>query len=777
MATLVLAAGGAAAGGAIGGTVLGVSAATIGGFVGATVGGAIDRSLFAPSATMQGPRLDDLRIQTSSYGSLIAQLHGPENRVSGNVIWTSGLKEEEVRETQSGGKGGGGSTTTVTYLYSMSVAVGIGEGPIGAVGRIWADGKLLADFREDIDTMAAAGFAWPYVSGSDARFRQITIYNGNETQQPNSLIEAAEGVGQVPAHRGLAYAVIEELQLADFGNRLPNLTFEVVAERSVTVGQVISRLATRSGLAEHNAKAVTANLRGLAIRNMTTARSVIEPLARVYRFDASEGFGEIRFIPLDRLPIAKVPRGRLAAHEGGGDKPPDRSITMANAFELPRAVELTYADPARDYQSNTQRSRRIAAAGTAVTTVETPVVLDAGQAKEAVEAIHRRAWHGRQRFEIALPGLYAELTAGDGIVVEDETGREFTLRAARVTNSRALVLQVEGVSGVLDAGLARSGAAPAVDETVIPGPAQVFAEFMDLPPLRDVDDTSGVYLAAGSQASAWRGVVAYISTDGGTNYSAFHTIPGNAIMGTAVTALAAAATETWDRVGTVRVSLADAGFGLETVTDMQVLGGANAALLGDEIVQFTTAVQVDASTWDLSGLLRGRRGTESAVGGHAAGERFVLLTGGAIERKSVDLSEVGQQRHYKFVPFGAELADVTAETATYRAAALRPFSPVHIRGIRNGAGDLTISWVRRTRIGGAWQDGQDVPLAEQSESYEVDIMDGSDVVRTLTAAGPEAVYSAADQTADFGSTQAAVSVRVYQLSDAVGRGNKGDATI
>jgi hypothetical protein len=84
-------------------------------------------------------------------------------------------------------------------------------------------------------------------------------------------------------------------------------------------------------------------------------------------------------------------------------------------------------------------------------------------------------------------------------------------------------------------------------------------------------------------------------------------------------------------------------------------------------------------------------------------------------------------------------------------------------------------------VGGAWRDGTGVvPLAEDTEAYEVDILDapGGSVVRTLTGiTSPSAIYTAADQAADFGAAQSAVHVAVYQLSGVVGRGFPGEATV
>jgi hypothetical protein len=102
---------------------------------------------------------------------------------------------------------------------------------------------------------------------------------------------------------------------------------------------------------------------------------------------------------------------------------------------------------------------------------------------------------------------------------------------------------------------------------------------------------------------------------------------------------------------------------------------------------------------------------------------------------------------------------------------------VHVTGVRGGSGNLTISWIRRSRVDAEWRDGVGIPLGEESEVYEVDILDGSTVVRTTPATSPTASYSAADQTTDFGSVQSSIDVKIYQLSAVVGRGYAAEATV
>jgi hypothetical protein len=208
MATLVLGAAGAAIGGSIGGAILGVSAATIGGFVGSTIGSVVDSwivSSLAPTQRIEGPRLDSLRITSSTEGAVIPRLYG-RMRMGGNIIWATDFREETKTTTQGGGKGGGGGgkVKTTEYLYYASFAVALCEGPITGIGRIWADGK----------PMDLSGVTWRW-------------YPGDEAQTADPFIAAKMGAANTPAYRGTAYVAFEDLPLGNYGNRLPQLSFEV----------------------------------------------------------------------------------------------------------------------------------------------------------------------------------------------------------------------------------------------------------------------------------------------------------------------------------------------------------------------------------------------------------------------------------------------------------------------------------------------------------------------------------------------------------------------
>ncbi|MFN3616187.1 MAG: glycoside hydrolase TIM-barrel-like domain-containing protein, partial [Rubrimonas sp.] len=159
----------------------------------------------APTQRIEGARLESLRITSSTEGAVIPRLYG-RMRIGGNIVWATDFREETRTTTQRGGGkgGGGGKVRTTEYLYYASFAVALCEGPITGVGRIWADGKPL--------DMTGITMRW---------------YPGDEAQAPDPFIAAKMGAANTPAYRGTAYIVFEELPLADFGNRIPQLSVEV----------------------------------------------------------------------------------------------------------------------------------------------------------------------------------------------------------------------------------------------------------------------------------------------------------------------------------------------------------------------------------------------------------------------------------------------------------------------------------------------------------------------------------------------------------------------
>ncbi|MDF1854913.1 glycoside hydrolase/phage tail family protein [Pseudooceanicola sp.] len=233
MATIILSAVGAAVGGSIGGSVLGLSSVAIGRLAGATLGRVIDQRLLGQGAdVVETGQVDRFRLTGAGEGDPVARVYG-RMRVSGQVIWASAF--EEIVSTSGGGKGGSLKPKTRSYAYQVSLAIALCEGEISGIGRIWADG---AEIAQDLTA--------------------IRVYHGGQDQLPDPKIEAVEGAGLVPAYRGTAYVVLEDLALEAFGNRVPQFSFEVIrpapvdtADGAATPAQAIRAVAMMPGSGEY----------------------------------------------------------------------------------------------------------------------------------------------------------------------------------------------------------------------------------------------------------------------------------------------------------------------------------------------------------------------------------------------------------------------------------------------------------------------------------------------------------------------------------------------
>ena len=281
------------------------------------------------------------------------------------------------------------------------------------------------------------------------------------------------------------------------------------------------------------------------------------------------------------------------------------------------------------------------------------------------------------------------------------------------------------------------------------------------------------YIAAVQQP--WPGGVAVYASPQTSGYALKGVIPAPATLGRTLDPLNAGPEGRIDWAAKVRVKLS---FGTLTSADLVSVGsGVNLAAVRNavgewEVLQFLNAVLVDVGTYELTGLLRGQAGTEGAMRAPVAANALFVVLDAAVMQLPLGLNDLNLPLNWRYGPSNRSIGDASYVVTqhAFKGLGRRPLSPARVKGARAVGGDLTVTWERRTRIGGDSWDVAEVPLGEDSEAYEVEIMSGVVVKRTIFAAVPAAVYTAAQQVSDFGSVQGAVSVRVYQKSTLFGRG-------
>lgn len=669
MATLIL--------GSLGGLVGG----KLGRAVGSVAGNLIDRSLLAPKGR-QGPRLGDLTFQSSQYGALIPRLYGT-NRVAGTVIWATDLHEE--RQKVSGGKG---QPKTTVFSYSASFAVALSAREVLRVGRIWADGNLLRGAAGDFKV--ATGFR---------------LHNGTQGQAPDPLIASVEGAGLAPAYRGLAYAVFENLQLADFGNRIPSLSFEVIAdEGDVMIGDIVRDLGG-NGVAADCPTLVA----GYAAYG-DSARGAIEALAAAVPLSAHDDGA--------RLVIGETgaAAAAIAADDLGTARGEDRvarfPLERRSASTIPETLSISYYEPSRDYQQGVQHARRDGGARRAAK-LELPVVLPPERARHIAERQLDRIWAARAQARVRLPWRRLDLVPGQTVHV---AGSPALWRVSAVTLDRMVVeaeltalAQGSGVTAPADPGRSLTANDDPHGGTVL--------QLIDLPPLDDgIAVTPQIVAATAGHSPGWRRAALLLSTDGGARWDEVGVTAAPAIMGSAEGALAPGSACLIDETNSLVVTLLNSAMTLADVDDVGLDRGRNLAVLGDELIQFRRATPLGDNRYRLSGLYRGRRGTSWAMASHSAGERFILIERDALAPIGVPASVASVMVMAVGIGDGDNPPQVTLNNP---GQALMPIAPVHLAYERRADASIALRWLRSSRDGWCWIDGVDAPLGEEGERYRL----------------------------------------------------------
>ncbi len=715
MATLIFSALGTLIGGPLGGA------------LGALAGRSIDTAIIG-GQTREGPRLKELALTTSSYGTAIARQFG-RMRVAGSIIWATDLAEHKAKVG-----GGKGRPSTTTYSYTASFAVALSSRPINSVGRVWADGNLLRGAAGDLK-----------VAGT---FR---FHPGSGDQPPDPLISAAEGVSLCPAFRGLAYAVFEDLDLADFGNRIPALTFEVVADTGeLSVTRIVADI-----LPECDAAVPLPGLIGLSGEGaLAETLAMLDP---VYPMDCDAGARLI--IARERLQSAPLALPADVVSGADGKAVGKRGFARKRAPEQERPLTvLRYYDLARDFQPGTQRTPGRTMPGQP-RTLELPATLDAATAQHLIQTAAHRAHWARETLTWRVAELDPAIAPGALVTVPGENGtwrvREWEWGEDGV---ELTLLRLPPSSAPASTSVDSGRANLPVDAAITPTSLVAFELPWDGLGSRNV---AVPYAALGSASSAWTGAALFaLRSDGSLEPLG----PGDrtrAMLGTAIAALPVASPLLFDRHSSVDVELLDPLMELADATPQAVDAGANRALLGRELIQFARAAPLGSGRWRLSGLRRGCGGTEAAISGHAAGEAFVLLDGSAT---ALDPALVGPAQDTAIAALGMVDPAPVVSPITNRGLALRPLAPVHGSATIAADGSRMIKWKRRARGAWQWRDGVEVPLGESVEAYDVTFGTEETAVARWELTTPELSFTAAAMAALLSQSPAG-KFRIRQRGD------------
>ncbi|HEY0327056.1 MAG TPA: phage tail protein, partial [Allosphingosinicella sp.] len=553
---------------------------------------------------------------------------------------------------------------------------------------------------------------------------------------PDPLIASAEGLEQAPAFRGIAYAVFEELDLADFGNRIPSLTFELVADDGPVMVGAIAESLSNGALAAGE----TSPIAGFAASG-DSVRGAIEDLAESFGLSLADNGAQL----LLARPSASVLLIDKSTEAGR------REVVRRAAATLPREVTVTYYDPARDYQTGLQRASAGGGAEARGERRALPAVLDALAAKAVAEQRLERLWAGRVSSVATLGWSSAGIRAGSLVELEGEGG---LWRVQRATVG-PMTVRLELLREAAGSTAASIGATPGrvFEQPDLPlGPTVILLH--ELPSIDGLAERPVAVALASGEQPGWRKAALSVSFDSGASWTDLGATAAPAVLGTSMTGLPAAGSALLDLDCEVDVELLNDAMKLLSRDDDALVGGANLALIGDELVQFGRAEKVGERTYRLSRLLRGRRGTEGAAAGHFVGEDFALID--PRSARVIDLPMgLGLGSVVDLLALGVGDDEPVHAVLTLTGETLRPPAPVHVSAVVADGG-TQISWVRRSRQGWTWVSGADTPLAEEQERYRLTF----NGLRCVETASPSYFYGAGERAGDGA---APVTVEIAQL--------------
>lgn len=538
-----------------------------------------------------------------------------------------------------------------------------------------------------------------------------------------------------------------------------------VTGNGVTLGSIASDVFDRCGIASasYETSDLTQIVQGYSW-TQGAGKAILEPLLDLYDADVRP-----HNFKLQGVTRGDAAAGTIDVSEFVGT--PRYTITVAQDTDLPRRITLSFADLDKEQQPNSVVVQRPldSVDGVRETSVDlTTLALDVDEARNLAERFFRRLWNSREMLSFKLTAQRMTLEPADvWDLALDDVGRtarlgkiifaaDDSLHTEWTGDDPSLVTQTTTTGATMDGRIDSVIAIPVISQTFM----------LDIPLLNDAhNDTNPLlYYGAGPFSSGiWPGAEIYQAPDYDIQIAS---VPSNlpTTWGRTTGVLATATPAVWDRKNTVNVRLNYGTLTSATEADCNASPILNLCLVGSELLQFTTATLQGDGSYTLSGLKRGRRGTEWATSAHASGEQFCMVD--SLGRVEMGASDIGDALSFKAVTVGRDIASAFPANLTYEGNTNKPYAPAHFRAVKDaGTGDWVFTWVRRSRIGYRWTGNSTVPLGESTEEYDVKIMNGGSVVRTITVSSETATWTAAQQTTDFGSGQSSVTAKVLQVGD------------
>lgn len=543
---------------------------------------------------------------------------------------------------------------------------------------------------------------------------------------------------------------------------------------SRSLASVVREICEAAGVSRFDVSGLTGIVRGYAVDQVASARQMLEPLMIRFGFDAVDRNGVLSFVMRDAEAVLTLDEDALGITE-------DLSFgierqRMSEAEVIGR-VRVQAVDGVGDFDTLAEEAILPDQETHNVSTSEFNLSMQRGEARLVAERWLAEAQLAKDTVSFALPLSQLALQVGQVVEIEGESGEAQLYRIDRMEIAEAIQCVATRVSKEV-----YEPAMPMAADDALGGfssPVPVTPLFMDLPLIRGDENAHSPHVVA--VAEPWPGPAAVYSAFGDNDFQLNTVLSSRPIVGQLQTTLPKVQSGVWDRSTPVEVKLIHGA--LESLPETAVLQGGNVALVGDgtagnwEVLQFASAELISEDSYEISHRLRGQAGSDGVQASEwPSGSWFVLLNG-AVDQMELPLASLGLEKTYRVGPAGYPVSDpiYTEQVHQFQGNGMRPYAPVHLRADWNAAGDLSLSWIRRSRIGGDNWELPEIPLGEEVESYRVEVHSDGVLVHSEFTQTPE--LTLATSVMSPWSSGGFLEVRVAQISALYGAGAEARITV
>lgn len=488
-------------------------------------------------------------------------------------------------------------------------------------------------------------------------------------------------------------------------------------------------------------------VRGVPLSPAAPAADTITAMCDLFQVSISNVGGVLQFRRKGGLSVADI--SDVDTVDDGG---PTQEAKRRDRIEIPKQLIFEYYDFDGGLNPDTQISTR-ALDSRAVSEVKrkTSVILTALEAARLTQVAHKvLIEEQRGEWTFSLPDSYLALTVGDIVTFE---GHRLRITETEVDEGFQSYKAVhDRRSAYTSTAVPKPPGNPGTPPSLVIGATVL--HFIDSHIIRDADDRLGYYVAITGVGDAWQGAFVELSTDGGDTYPDSIEVGTDAISGYLEEPLPTHSRYYPDTVNTLEVDLLRDDMELESATLAQMMNRRNLAIVGDELINFGDVEEDSQGHWQLTNLLRGRKG--SPIEAHPAETRFVLMERQQLWFLDADLVDLGEELTFRVTSLGSQNSDTQTVTFTGRSQTER--RPHYLTAERDG-GNVAISWQGVGRLGG----GVHVAMGAFFEHYRVTVNSTN--------------YTTTDQQMTISDPGGLLEVEVRQINSLTGAGPAATVTL